>query len=110
MNTHRYYKIVKKNRLHRRKCGSGQPKMLDDVNERFVLEYIDKQMNMMMKCMQEENHHDAVMYAGRMVENRDFLTLLIMGGGRILSPPSFPVDFCVPIFFEKTLMPSFCDF
>ena len=45
MNTHRYYKIVKKNRLHRRKCGSGQPKMLDDVNERFVLEYIDKQMN-----------------------------------------------------------------
>ena len=69
MNKRRYYKIVKKYRLGRRKCGSGRPKMLDGVDEKFVLECIEN------KLAAQRRRHDAAMYTGRRVKKCDFLKI-----------------------------------
>ena len=67
MNKRRYYKTANNYRLVRRKCSLGQLKVLDDVDERFVLEYIEN------KSTAHRRRYDAVMYTRRRVETRDFL-------------------------------------
>ena len=76
MNKLRYYKIVKKYRLGGRKCDSGQLKMLDDVDERFVLQCMDN------KSAAHERRHDIVMGRGRRIGKSDFLKFSIFSKTR----------------------------
>ena len=69
MNKRRYYKISRKYRLCRCKFGSGRPKILDDINERFGLECIET------KSTAYGRRHDAVMFTGSRVKKRDFLKI-----------------------------------
>ena len=41
MNKRRYYKTAKRYRLGRRKCWTLRPKIIDNVDERFVLKSIE---------------------------------------------------------------------
>lgn len=69
MNKRRYYKIVKKSRFGRWKCGTGRSKIIENVDERFILKCIENKSTEDVdgRC------HDVVMYTRRRVKKYDFL-------------------------------------
>ena len=64
--------LILKNRLGLRKASSGRPLMMDDIDEKFLLQCIEN------KSTAHGRRTDSVMYIGRRVKKRDFLKLANM--------------------------------
>ena len=72
MILHKKKQLILKNRLGMRKASSGRPLMMDEIDEKFLLQCIEN------KSTEHGRRTDSVMYVGRRVKKRDFLKLANM--------------------------------
>ena len=70
MITRQYKKDIIKKRIGLRKQSTGRPQLLDEEDERFVLECIENKATAHARC------HDPVLYLNHRVKKRDFLKLV----------------------------------
>ena len=69
MVNRKYRNLIMEERVGLRKASSGRPQVIDEEDEKFVLQCIEE------KSTAHGRRHDAVLYTGHRVKKRDFLRL-----------------------------------